>query len=70
MDWDDYEEIAEILIEKYPDVNPLDLSLPKLFDMILKIEGFEGKPEDSTEGKLERILEAWYNEYQLKTGKK
>ncbi len=70
MDWGDAEEIADILMEKYPAINPLDLSLPKLFDMILKIDGFVGKPEDSTEGKLERILEAWYNEYQIKTGKK
>lgn len=70
VDWDQPEEVVEALLEKYLNVNPLDLSFPKLLDMIIGLEGFTGKAEGNLEGKMERIIEVWWEEYQYrKTGK-
>ncbi|MFQ5998706.1 MAG: Fe-S cluster assembly protein IscX [Candidatus Bathyarchaeia archaeon] len=70
MEWDDYEEIAEALLEKYRDVNPINLAFPKLLEMIMALEGFVGKAEGNLEGKMERVIEIWYQEYQIRSEQK
>lgn len=60
--WDDAEEIAEALLEAYPDLDPLELSFPRLHKMICDLPGFADDPEASTEGKLEAIQMAWYEQ--------
>lgn len=70
MNWDDSEEIAEALTQKYPDANPIDLAFPKLLEMIMDLDGFEGKPEGNLEGKMERVVEAWYEDYQYRKEQK
>lgn len=62
LTWDDAYEIAQELIERYPDVDPLSLSFPKLHKMIIELPGFEDDPEASNEAKLEAIQMAWYEE--------
>lgn len=70
MEWDNYEEIAEVLVEKYPNVNPIDLAFPKLLEMIMALEGFVGTAEGNLEGKMERVIEIWYQEYQIRSEQK
>ena len=70
MDWDNSEEIVEMLKAKYPDLNPIDIAFPKLLEMIIGLEGFTGKAEGNLEGKMERIIELWYEEWQYTHGKK
>lgn len=62
LTWDDAYEIAQELIEQYPDLDPLSLSFPKLHKMIIELPDFEDDPEASNEAKLEAIQMAWYEE--------
>ena len=63
LTWDDHEDIGIELLEKYPKVEPLSLSFPKLHEMIVGLESFDDDPKTSTEGKLEAIQMAWLEEY-------
>jgi len=60
LSWDDAEEIAELLNELYPDVDPLyDIRFSDLLDWVTKLDEFEGDPEESNEARLEVIQMAW-----------
>jgi len=66
MKWDDVEDIALMLIEKYPDVDPLSVRFTDLHKWVVELEGFNDDPKASNEKKLEAIQMAWYEEYQNK----
>src|SRR5207245_3238913 len=55
MDWDDFEEIGIQLAEKFPDTDPLTVRFTDLHKWVTELEGFEGDPKMSNEGKLETI---------------
>jgi FeS assembly protein IscX len=63
LTWDDPEEIALALYEKYPDVDPLTVRFTDLHKWITQLPDFEDDPAASTEGKLEAIQMAWYDEW-------
>lgn len=62
LTWKDHEEIAWALIDKFPDQDPLKLSFPKLHRMVLELDGFDDKPDNSNERILENIQMAWFEE--------
>jgi len=62
LTWNDYEEIAWALMDKFPDQDPLKLSFPKLHKMVIELDEFEDNPEGSNEKILENIQMAWYEE--------
>lgn len=64
LDWDDAEEIAIRLAEKFPETDPLGVRFTDLHKWVTELEGFGGDAADSNEGKLEAIQMAWYEEYQ------
>lgn len=66
MKWDDVEDIALMLIEKYPDIDPLSIRFTDLHKWVVELEGFDDDPANSNEKKLEAIQMAWYEEYQNK----
>ena len=62
MDWEDAEEIAEQLTQKYPEVrDPYSIRFTDLFQWVVNLDGFEGdkNPKSSKEGSLENIVKAW-----------
>ena len=61
--WDDAEEIGIQLAEKYPDTDPLTIRFTDMHKWILELEEFSGDPAQSSQGKLEAIQMAWYEEY-------
>ena len=63
FDWGDAEEIGIHLAEKYPDTDPLSVRYTDLHKWVTELEGFSGDPQQSSEGKLEAIQMAWYEEY-------
>src|SRR5947209_18707720 len=63
MDWDDFEEIGIQLAEKFPDTDPLTVRFTEMHKWVTELEGFEGDPKMSNEGKLETIQMAWLEEY-------
>ncbi len=60
LHWDDLDTIAEALAQAYPDVRPLDLSIPALFRRILSLPGFEDDPDAATEEILEKTQMRWH----------
>ncbi len=62
--WDDAEDIGLLLAEKYPQMNPLEVRFTDLHGMITELPGFADDPKASSEGKLEAIQMAWYEEYE------
>ncbi len=62
LTWKDHEQIAWILTDKYPQQDPLKLSLPKLHALVCELEEFEDSPNGSSEKILENIQMAWHEE--------
>ena len=64
MTWDQVDNIALALFEKYPDTDPLTVRFTDLHKWVTELPDFGDDPTKSTEGKLEAIQMAWYDEYQ------
>ena len=63
LTWSNVEEIGIKLLEKYPDINPLTVRFADLHRYVTQLEGFADDPKASSEGKLEAIQMAWYEEW-------
>ena len=66
--WDQAQEIAEILAENHPGLNPLDVRFTDLRQWVVDLDEFEDDPTASTEGKLEAIQMAWREIYEEQHG--
>lgn len=62
LTWDDPEGIALALVEKFPDLDPLTVRFTDLYRWITELPDFRDDPKASSEGKLEAIQMAWYDE--------
>src|ERR1700730_6995433 len=62
FDWDNTEDIAIALTDKYPDTDPLTVRFTDMHKWITELPGFSGDPQASNEGKLEAIQMAWLQE--------
>ena len=62
LTWDNALDIGIELAEKYPEVDPLELSFTKLREMVVGLDEFADDPGASSEGKLEAIQMAWHEE--------
>ena len=65
--WEDAEDIGLKLADMYPEQNPLEVRFTDLHKLITGLPTFVDDPGKSTEGKLEAIQMAWYEEYQDRT---
>jgi FeS assembly protein IscX len=63
MTWDDAEDIGIELSEKYPETDPLTVRFTDLQKYVIALDGFSDDPAKSSEGKLEAIQMAWYEEW-------
>ncbi len=63
LSWHDAEDIGIELHEKFPEVDPLDVRFTDLHRWVCKLPGFEDNPNKSTEGILEAIQMAWWEEW-------
>jgi len=59
LTWDDAEDIAEQLAERYRDIDPLSVRFTDLHRWVCELPDFGDDPKASSEGKLERIQMAW-----------
>ena len=62
MKWTDSREIAVMLAERFPDVDPLTLRFTDLRERVIALPGFDDDPMGSNEGRLEAIQMAWCDE--------
>lgn len=63
--WDDAYDIARALQAAHPDVDPLSLKFTTLHQWITALPDFADDPARATEGRLEAIQMAWYEETQV-----
>jgi FeS assembly protein IscX len=63
MTWQDAEDIGIALFEKRPDTDPLQVRFTDLHKWVIELEDFDDDPAKSSEGKLEAIQMAWYEEW-------
>ena len=63
LTWEHSEDIALALLEKHPEIDPLHVRYTDLHRWITELEDFGDDPAASTEGKLEAIQMAWYEEW-------
>ena len=61
--WEKVEDIAIELYEARPEVDPLTVRFTDLLQYILAIPDFNDDPAKSSEGRLEAIQMAWYEEW-------
>jgi len=61
--WDDVEEIAIALYEKFPGLDPLTVRFTDLHRWVTELPNFSDDPKASSERKLEAIQMAWHEEY-------
>jgi len=64
LTWNDLEDIAFALSEKYPDQDPSFVRFTDLHKWITELNDFSDDPKKSNEAKLEAIQTAWLEEYQ------
>ncbi len=63
MKWTDVQEIAEMLYERDPDLDPKTVRFTDMHQWICEFEDFDDDPEASNERILEAILLRWLDEY-------
>jgi FeS assembly protein IscX len=64
MRWDDAEDIAIALSEKFPDTDPLGVRFTDLHRWVTELDDFDDDPKGSNEGILEAIQMKWHEEFQ------
>jgi len=68
LTWDHVEDIALALYERFPDLDPLTVRFTDLHKWITQLPEFHDDAAASTEGKLEAIQMAWYEEWKADRG--
>jgi FeS assembly protein IscX len=63
LKWTDADEIACLLSEKHPDVDPLTLRFTELHHYVTQLDDFADDPAASNEGILETIQMTWLGYY-------
>ena len=63
LTWDHVEDLAFALYERFPDLDPLTIRFTDLHKWITELPEFQDDATASTEGKLEAIQMAWYEEW-------
>lgn len=63
LSWNDTEDIGFELFERFPEVDPLSVRFTDLHRWVCELPGFEDDLKQSTEGILEAIQMAWWEEW-------
>ena len=63
LSWDESEDIAIALNEKFPDLDPTYIRFTDLHQWITELDQFGDDPKKSNEAKLEAIQMAWLEEW-------
>jgi FeS assembly protein IscX len=64
LKWGQAQEIAEVLTENHPGINPLQVRFTDLRQWVADLDEFDDDPSGSSEGKLEAIQMAWNEIYE------
>lgn len=61
--WHNSEDIAFALMENFPHIDPLTVRFTDLHKWVTELPDFKDDPENSSEGILEAIQMAWFEEW-------
>ncbi|TDQ59685.1 FeS assembly protein IscX [Mesocricetibacter intestinalis] len=64
MKWQDSQQIAEALYDRYPDIDPKSVRFTDMHRWICALEEFDDDPEKSNEKILEAVLLKWLDEFE------
>lgn len=64
LKWDQAQEIAEVLMENHPGINPLQVRFTDLRQWVADLDEFDDDLASSSESKLEAIQMAWNETYE------
>jgi FeS assembly protein IscX len=64
LKWDQAQEIAEVLTENHPGINPLQVRFTDLRQWVADLDEFDDDLASSSESKLEAIQMAWNEIYE------
>lgn len=64
LKWEDAEDIAEVLAENHPGLDPMDVRFTDLRQWVIDLDEFDDDPDESNEARLEAIQMAWNEIYQ------
>ena len=67
LTWDDATDIGILLSELHPELDPLAVRFTELHRYVTELSDFKDDPKKSSEGKLEAIQMAWYDEFMDRT---
>ncbi len=67
LKWDQAEDLAEVLAENHPGLNPLEVRFVDLRQWVIDSDEFDDEPAASSEAKLEAIQMAWNELYEDRT---
>jgi FeS assembly protein IscX len=62
LKWTDSEDIAILLHERFPDLDPLTVRFTDLHQWVCELADFDDDPKASSESRLEGIQMAWLEE--------
>lgn len=65
--WDDTEDIAIALADKYRNLTPLEVRFTDLRRYVIELPAFVDDPSASNEDNLEAIQMAWHDEFMDRT---
>ena len=68
LKWEDAADLAEVLAENHPGLDPLDVRFTDLRQWVIDLDEFDDSREGSSEGKLEAIQMAWVEIYKERSG--
>lgn len=60
--WDSTYAIVDALLEYYPSLDPVQVGIHQLIEMIVDLPGFQDDPDQITAQFLYDILVEWYEE--------
>jgi FeS assembly protein IscX len=63
LKWEDATDLAEVLAENHPGLDPLDVRFTDLRQWVIDLDEFDDDRNGSSEGKLEAIQMAWVEIY-------
>lgn len=63
LKWEDAEDLAEVLAENHPGLDPLDVRFTDLRQWVIDLDEFGDDRDGSSESKLEAIQMAWVEIY-------
>jgi FeS assembly protein IscX len=63
LKWDQAEDLAEVLAENHPGLNPLEVRFTDLRQWVIDLDEFADDKAASNESKLEAIQMAWNEIY-------